>query len=396
MEPKTVYLAGAVRTPIGKFGGALATLSAADVGTVAARAALSRAGIKPEQVDEVIFGLARQAGCGPNPARQIGHRAGAPDTVPAFTVNKACGSGLKSIILAYQAILLGDAEIVLAGGMESMSNVPYFLPKARWGYRLGHAELVDGMYRDGFLCPLCGQVMGETAENLAEQYRISRDEQDRYTVGSQRRCEQARKSGRFKDEIVPVETTDGKGRTTKVEADEHPRDNVTLEDLAKLKPVFRPGGTVHAGNSSGITDGAAAVVVISEQQAKRLKVKPQAKIIAYASAGVDPAVMGLGPVPAVKKLLEKTKLSLADIDLVELNEAFAAQVLACQRELGFDLSKVNVNGGAIALGHPIGCSGTRIVVTLVHEMQKRQARRGLATLCISGGMGLALLVESVS
>ena len=392
---KNVFVTGAVRTPIGKFGGALSSLTAVEMGTAAAKEAINRAGIKPGNIDELIFGNARQAGVGPNPARQILYKSGIPVTSPAYTVNKACGSGLKTIINAYQSIVLGDADIILAGGTESMSNVPYFLTTARWGYRLGHAELTDGMYRDGFLCPLCSQVMGETAENLVDKYDIPRSEQDAYAAETQRRCEVARKEGRFNDEIVPIEVSGKKGKVTMVEEDEHPRDGVTVESLAKLSPVFREDGTVHAGNSSGITDGAAAVVVISEERAKQLDIKPMARIVNYAICGVEPSIMGIGPVPAIKKLLEKTNIRLEDIDLIELNEAFAAQVLACHKELNFDLEKVNVNGGAISLGHPIGCTGTRIVVTLLHEMQKRKAKMGMATLCISGGMGMAVLFELV-
>ena len=392
---KHVFLAGAARTPIGKFGGALTPLQAADLGTFAARAALARSGTPGEAVDEAIFGNARQAGVRPNVARQIAHRAGVPDPTPAYTINKACGSSLKAIMNAYGAIALGDADVVLAGGTESMSNTPHLLLGARWGYRLGHAEVVDAMYRDGFLCPLCEQLMGETAENLVDRYGISREDSDRYAARSQQRCEAARRSGRFQDEIVPVEVPGPTGQTVTVSEDEHPRDGVTAESLAKLPPVFREGGTVHAGNSSGITDGAAAVVVLSEEKVRELGVEPMARIVAYASAGVDPAIMGIGPVPAVEEVLAKTGLELADIDLIELNEAFASQVLACHRELGFDLERVNVNGGAISLGHPIGATGARIVVTLLHEMKKRRVRRGLATLCISGGLGLALLVESV-
>jgi acetyl-CoA C-acetyltransferase len=296
---------------------------------------------------------------------------------------------------AYAAVALGDADVVLAGGAESMSNTPYLLLDARWGQKLGSSEVVDGMYRDGFLCPLCGQLMGETAETLADRHRISREESDRYALESQHRCERARKEGRFLAEVVPVEVQGRKGEVDRISTDEHPRDAATLDSLQKLAPVFRKGGTVHAGNSSGITDGAAAVVVLSEEKATGLGVEPMARIVGYASAGVDPAVMGIGPVPAVRKLLEKTGLRLEDIDLIELNEAFAAQVIACHRELGFDPERLNVNGGAIALGHPIGATGARIVVTLVHEMVRRKAKRGIATLCISGGMGLALLLESL-
>ncbi len=392
---KNIFLAGAVRTPIGKFGGVLTPLQAADLGSAVAKAALERSGTPADAVDEAIFGNSRQAGVRPNVARQVAHRAGVPETTPAYTINKACGSSLKAIMNAYGAIALGDADVVLAGGTESMSNTPYLMLGARWGYRLGDSELVDGMYRDGFLCPLCDQLMGDTAENLVDKYGISREESDRYASQSQQRSEAARRSGRFKDEIVPVEVPGRKGQVLTISEDEHPRDGVTPESLAKLPTVFRKDGTVHAGNSSGITDGAAAVVVLSEERAQELGVEPMARIVGYASAGVDPAIMGIGPVPAVKKLLDKTGLSLNDIDLIELNEAFASQVLACHKELDFDLERVNVNGGAISLGHPIGATGTRIVVTLLHEMKKRDARRGLATLCISGGLGLALLVEKV-
>jgi acetyl-CoA C-acetyltransferase len=392
---KNIVIAGAVRTPIGKFGGALRSLSAADLGVVAARGALERSGVPASAVNEVIFGNARQAGVRPNVARQITYRAGLGETVPAYTINKACGSSLKAILNAYGAIALGDAEVVLAGGAESMSNTPYYLLDARWGQKLGSSEVVDGMYRDGFLCPLCGQLMGETAETLADRHRIGREESDRYALESQHRCERARNEGRFLAEIVPVDVSGRKGEVDRISTDEHPRDGATLDSLQKLPPVFRKDGTVHAGNSSGITDGAAAVVVLSEEKATALGVEPMARIVAYASAGVDPAVMGIGPVPAVRKLLEKTGVRLEDVDLIELNEAFAAQVLACHRELGFDLNRLNVNGGAIALGHPIGATGARIVVTLAHEMVRRKAKRGIATLCISGGMGLALLLESL-
>lgn len=392
---KNIFLCAPVRTPIGKFGGQLSSLTAPELGTIAAKECIKRAGIEPGQIDEVIFGHARQAGTGPNPARQIAYKSGCPDLVPAYTVNKACASGMKAIVNAYQAIALGDAEMVLAGGTESMSNTPYFLPRARWGYRLGHAELVDGMYRDGFLCPLCEEMMGVTAENLAKKYKITRQEADEYALMSQQRAETAQKNGRLKAEIVAAEIPGRKGQVNLIESDEHPRPRTTLEDLAKLKLVFRENGTVHAGNASGITDGAAAVLAVSESKSNELSIKPMARIVDYTVAGVDPALMGIGPVSAIRKLLERNQLTLNDIDLIELNEAFAVQVLACHRELHFDLDRVNVNGGAIALGHPIGCTGTRIVVTLVHEMQKRNASLGLATLCVSGGMGMTLLLERV-
>jgi len=388
-----VYILSAVRTPIGKFGGALASLSAADMGVVAAKAALERAGVQPQQVEETIFGNARQAGGGPNPARQISIRSGVPQEVPAYTVNKACASGIKSIALAFQEIATGNLDCVLAGGTESMSRLPYYLEGARWGYRLGNQELVDGMHRDGFFCPMAKMLMGETAEILAGQYMISREEQDQFALVSQQRAAAAQSSGRFDAEIVPV-TIEGKKGTTVFSRDEHLFLDATLEKMAKLAPVFSKTGTISAGNSSGITDGAAAVVLGSENFVQQNDLKPMARILAATSAGVDPRVMGIGPVPAIRKMEQKHSLNLRDFDLVELNEAFAAQVLACDRELHFDREKLNVNGGAIALGHPIGCTGTRITVTLLHEMLKRKARRGLATLCVSGGMGMALAIEN--
>lgn len=390
-----LFLLSATRTPIGKFGGTLAEMTAPELGAVAAKAAIERAQIEPAQLSEVMMGNARPAGVGPNPARQIAKRAGVPNEVPAFTVNKACGSSLRAIISAAQALKCGDAEVILAGGAESMSRVPYLLTKARWGYRLGHEKLVDGMYQDGFLCPLCGQIMGETAETLATQYSISRDEQDRYAMETQHRSEAARKANRFVDEMIPIEVSVGKGEKKMFALDEHARDGVTLESLAKLPPVFKKDGTVHAGNSSGLTDAAAALVVAGEEFVKKNNSPVLARIVGYTIAGVDPAIMGIGPVPAVRQLLAKHKLKLEDVDLIELNEAFAAQVIACDRELHFDMARVNVNGGAIALGHPIGATGVRITVTLVHEMLKRKARYGIATLCISGGMGIALLLERV-
>jgi acetyl-CoA C-acetyltransferase len=388
-----IYLRGAVRTPIGKFGGALASLSAPELGARAASEAMARGCVRPEEIEETIFGCARQAGLGPNPGRQVSHLAGIPDTAPAYTVNQACASGIKSILLAAQSILLGEARTVLAGGTESMSRVPYLLTGGRFGVRMGHSELTDGMYRDGFLCPLCGQIMGETAENLAREYGIGREEQDRFAAESQRRCQEAREAGLFREEIVPVEVPRGKGTTVRVEADEHPRNGVTADSLSKLPAVFSRGGTVTAGTSSGITDGAAAVVVSSSAGDSGGR-GPVARLAAWAVSGVDPARMGIGPVPAIRKLLRQTGLSLEEIEVVEINEAFAAQVLACQRELKIDPSRLNPLGGAIALGHPIGCSGARIIVTLIHEMARRKARRGLAALCVSGGMGAAALLES--
>ena len=390
-----VYILSAARTPIGQFGGSLASLTAADMGVVAAKAAIERAGIRADQVDETIFGNARQAGGGPNPSRQISIRSGVPQEVPAFTVNKACASGLKSIALAYQSILLGDANCILAGGTESMSRLPYYLDGARWGYRLGNQELVDGMYRDGFFCPLARMVMGETAEVLAEQYKITRDEQDEYALMSQTRAARAIGGGRFDSEIVPVSLENKKGTTT-LSRDEHPFADASMERLAKLAPVFSNSGTITAGNSSGITDGGAAVVIAGDRFVKRNNLKPLARIAAVTSAGVDPRTMGIGPVPALRKLEEKHNLKLYDVGLIELNEAFAAQVIACDRELNFNRDRINVNGGSIALGHPIGCTGTRITVTLLHEMLKRNTKRGVATLCVSGGMGMALALENVT
>jgi acetyl-CoA C-acetyltransferase len=390
---KNVYLAGAVRTPIGRFGGTLSSWTAADLGVAVAKESLNRAGIAADQVNDSIWGCARQAGGGPNVARQITYRAGVPEAVPAATINQACGSGLKAIILAAQEIMLGRAEVVLAGGTESMSRVPYFAEGARWGMRMGNAQLVDGMYRDGFSDPLSGLLMGQTAEKLARQYEISREEQDRYALRSQERVQAAIEAGRFNDELMTLEISGKKGETTSFARDEHCRAGTTLPDLAKLVPVFYKDGTVTAGNSSGITDGAAAVVVLNEDALKRFGTTPQARIVDYEICGVAPEIMGIGPVPAVRRLLERQHLSLAEIDLIELNEAFAAQVMACDRELGFDADRLNVNGGAIALGHPIGCTGVRITTTLLYEMEKRRARLGLATLCVSGGMGLALLLE---
>lgn len=392
---KNIYLAGAVRTPIGRYGGALAGLTPAELGAIVARESLRRAGLEPGEVQEVVWGCARQAGGGPNVGRQIAYRAGVPETVPASTINQACGSGLKAIILAAEQIMLGRARAVLAGGVESMSRVPYFAEGVRFGLRMGDAELVDGMHRDGFADPLSGLLMGQTAENLAREYRISREEQDAYALRSQRRAADAIEGGRFDAEVVPVELKGRKGETTTLTRDEHPRADTTAEALKRLPPVFYKDGTVTAGNSSGITDGAAAVVVMSEEalDAAGGRVEPLARVVDYEFAGVAPEVMGIGPVPAVRRLLERQRLTLDGVDLVELNEAFAAQVIACDRELGFDAERLNVNGGAIALGHPIGCTGVRITTTLLHEMRRRGSRLGLATLCVSGGLGVALLVE---
>lgn len=387
-----VFIVSAVRTPIGKFGGKLAQMTSPDLGVVAAKAALERAKVRPEQVEETIFGSARQAGNGPNPARQVSVRAGVPKEVSAYTVNKACASGMQAIALGYQEITTGDMDCLLVGGTESMSRVPYYLDGGRWGYRLGNQDLIDGMYRDGFSCPLCKLVMGETAEVLAEQYKIGRDEQDQFALASQQKAEKAIHSGRFKDEIAPVTFETKKGREV-MEQDEHPFLGATLDKMAKLTPVFSKTGTITAANSSGITDGAAALVLAGEQMVKRDNLKPLARISAVTSAGVDPRTMGIGPVPALHKMEARHGLKLQDFDLIELNEAFAAQVIACDRELHMDPRKLNVNGGAIALGHPIGCTGARIVVTMLHEMAKTKAHRGVATLCVSGGMGMALALE---
>ena len=381
-----ICLVAAVRTPIGKFGGSLASLTAPQLGVASAKATIERSGIDPAAIDELIFGNARQAGVGPNPARQVAIRSGLRHEVPAYTVNQACGSGLRSIMNAADEIRLGQAEIVLAGGMESMSNTPYLLPRVRWGMRMGNSELVDGMYRDGFFCPLAEEMMGATAETLAERYAISREEQDAYAVSSQQKTEHAAAAGRFREEIVPLAALDH---------DEHPRSGTDLGSLAKLPPVFRKNGTVHAGNSSGITDGASSMLVASRAAVRSHGLEPMARILGYAQAGVDPKVMGIGPVPATRRLLADLGIKLEDIDLIELNEAFAAQVVACDRELHFDFDRVNVHGGAIALGHPIGCTGARITTTLVHALAAREKRYGLATLCISGGMGLSMLVERV-
>ncbi len=388
-----IVILGAVRTPIGKFGGAFKDTTAVALGTAASVEAMKRAGVPPGRIDETIFGLARQAGNGPNPARQVAVRSGIPVDRPAFTVNKACASGMKAITLGCQSLLLGENGIVLAGGVENMSRIPYLLDGARWGYRLGDGALVDAMYRDGLFCPLAENIMGETAETLAERYGIFRSEQDRYALESQAKARAAVDEGRFADEIVPVEVEGKGGRAVMVTADEHPRPDTTLEKLAKLPPVFKEGGTVTAGNSSGLTDAAAALVLSTLAEAKKIGARPLAEILGFASAAVDPKAMGLGPVPAVKKVMKSLGLALADFDLVELNEAFAAQVLACERELAWDPAKRNVNGGAIALGHPIGATGARITVTLLHALRREGKELGLATLCVSGGQGMALVLK---
>lgn len=395
MDVKDVVILSAVRTPIGAFGGGLMDVSAARLGTVATRAALDRAGLSPDDVDEVILGCARQAGSGPNPARQVAWHTGVPVDRPAFTVNKACASGMKAVTLGAQSILTGENEVVLAGGVEQMSQIPFLLIKARWGYRLGDNELVDAMYRDGYLCPLAEMAMGETAELLAERYTISRQEQDEFAVESHRKAIAAWESGAFAGEVVPVEVVGRKGESVTIERDERIRPDTSVEKLARLKPVFRDDGTITAGNSSGIADGAAALVLAPACRARALGVQPLARILGFASGAVHPREMGLGPVPATRRLLERTGLSLSDFDLIELNEAFAAQVLAVERELEWDVERRNVHGGAVALGHPTGCSSARILVTLLHALQAHDRTLGLATLCVSGGLGMAVAVEAI-
>jgi len=383
----------AVRTAIGSFGGALKEIPAVDLGATVTRAALGRAGVAPERVDEVIMGMIYQAGLGPNPARQAAVRADLPYSVPAMTVNKLCGSGLKAVGLAATAIRAGEAEVIVAGGMESMSRAPFSLPAARWGGRLGHGEMVDLMIMDGLWDCFYDCHMGITAENLAAEYSVSRQEQDRYAVRSQERYAAAKAQGRFADEIVAVDIPQRKGTPTVFDVDEHPRQDVSLEGLTKLRPAFDEEGTVTAGNASGLNDGAAALTVLSEAESEARNIEPLARVVDAVSVGVDPRVMGIGPAPAIEGLLQRNGLSLVDIDLLEVNEAFAAQVLAVGRRLDWDAERVNVNGGAIALGHPVGASGARIAVTLLHEMRRRDARRGIAALCIGGGMGIAVLFE---
>jgi acetyl-CoA C-acetyltransferase len=387
---RAVILEGA-RTPIGKFLGAFRELPAVDLGIAATKAALTRAGIEPGEIAALVYGHARQAGNGPNTARQVAFRSGLGEEKPAFSVNMACGSGMKAVEVAAAEIALGNAEVLVAGGMENMTRTPAILDGMRLGYRMGNAVLHDGMYRDGFLDPLCGLVMGETAENLARKYDIPRDEQDQFALASQRKTEaSAERRGK---EIAPVEAAGPQNETVTMTEDEHPRPETTLEILAKLKPVFSEDGTVTAGNSSGITDGAASLVLMSESRARSEGREPLTRVVAAASAGVDPAYMGIGVVPAVRKVLERTGLSLTDFEVVEINEAFAAQVLAVDRELKLDHDRLNPNGGAIALGHPIGMSGARIVLTTAYEMREKGYSLGLASLCISGGMGMAMVLE---
>jgi len=389
---REAVIVAAARTPIGSFGGSLSTLKGHELGTVVIAEVLRRAGITGDQVDEVIIGQVLEAGEGQHPARIASLKAGIPYTVPVTAVNKVCGSGLKAVALAAQAIMVGDADVVVAGGQESMSSAPYLVPRARFGYRMGHGQLVDSMIEDALTCGWEHVHMGLTAENIAEQFGITREDQDAFAAASQQKAEAAIKSGRFKDEIVPVVVHGRKGDTV-VDTDEHPRFGTTVEVLAKLRPAFKEGGTVTAGNASGINDGAAAVVVMWAEKAASLGLKPMAVIRSYATAGVEPRIMGTGPIPATRKALARAGLTVDQLDLIEANEAFAAQAVAVLRGLELDPNRVNVNGGAIALGHPVGASGARILVTLLYEMQKRQSHYGLATLCIGGGQGIAMVVE---
>ncbi|WP_295586826.1 acetyl-CoA C-acetyltransferase [uncultured Lamprocystis sp.] len=390
---ENIVIVAAARTAVGSFGGSLSTLTASELGSTVLKALLDQTGVAPDQIDEVILGQVLTAGVGQNPARQTVIKAGLPHQVPAMTINKVCGSGLKAVQLAMQAIACGDAQIVIAGGQESMSQSAHILPRSREGQRMGDWKMVDTMIVDGLWDAFNQVHMGVTAENIAKKYAFSREAQDAFAAGSQQKAEAAIKAGRFVDEIVPVSIPQRKGDPLIVAQDEFPRPGTTAESLGKLKPAFDKAGTVTAGNASGINDGAAMVMVMTASKAKELGLKPLARLVAFASAGVDPAIMGTGPIPATTKCLEKAGWTPADLDLVEANEAFAAQAMSVNQEIGWDLSKVNVNGGAISLGHPIGASGARVLVTLLHEMQKRDAKKGLATLCIGGGQGVALAVE---
>ena len=393
MNQTEVVIVSAVRTALGNFSGSLKNVPATELGATVIKGALEQAGIKPEQVDEVILGNVLQAGLGQNPARQAAIAAGIPDSVSSLTINKVCGSGLKAVHLATQAILAGDAEIVVAGGMENMNQAPYILKNARDGFKMGDQKLIDTMTSDGLTCVFNQYHMGITAENLADKYSITREEQDQFSAWSQEKAVKAIEAGKFKDEIIPVVIPQRKGDPIVFDTDEYPKKGSTAEKLAGLRPAFKKDGSVTAGNASGINDGAAVLVVMSRKKADELGIKPLVTIKGNASAGVDPSIMGIGPVPAVKKVLEKTSISMEDLELIEANEAFAAQALAVDRELHFNKEILNVNGGAIALGHPIGASGARILVTLIHEMKRRSAKKGLATLCIGGGQGVATIVE---
>ena len=390
---KDVVIVSAVRTPVGSFNGVIGQLPAVELGAVVIKEAINRVGIKPDQVDEVILGNVLSAAMGQNPARQASIKAGLPQEIPAWTVSKVCGSGLKAVVCGAQAIMTGDADIIVAGGMESMSMSAFALPKARTGYRMGNDVLVDTMIIDGLSDAFHNVHMGITAENIAERFGVTREDQDKFSATSQMRAEAAIKGGKFKEEIVPITIPQKKGEPLVFDQDEFPRFGTTEESLSKLKPAFKKDGTVTAGNASGINDGAAVVVLMSKEKANELGLMPMATIKSWASAGVDPLIMGTGPIPASRKALEKAGLSIKDMDLVEANEAFAAQAVEVARELELDMDKTNVNGGAVALGHPIGASGCRILVTLLYEMKRREAKRGLATLCIGGGMGIAMVVE---
>jgi acetyl-CoA C-acetyltransferase len=391
-----IVIASAVRTAGGSFGGAFKKVSAVELGALILREAVQRGGVEPNQVDEVVFGTGWQAGLGPNIGRLATVKGGLPHEVPAFTVNKRCGSSLRAVSLAAQIIKAGDAEVVLAGGAENTSQVPYIADGARWGNRMGDGKLIDLMHKDGFICPLAGHLMGVTAETLVEKYSISREEQDAFAVESQSKAVNAVKEGKFKEEILPVEVPVKKGQTEIFDTEEIPREGVTAEKLAKLRPVFKKEGSVTAGNSCALCDAAAAVLVMKEEKASELGVKPLARIVSYAHAGVDPAVMGIGPVPAISKALERAGLKLDDIDIIELNEAFAAQILAVERELKWDRSIVNVHGGAIALGHPVGATGAKILTTLIYALKDRDKKLGLVSLCIGGGQGVAIVIERLS
>lgn len=392
---KEVVIVSAARTAIGNFGGSLAEISAVDLGVIAAKEAIKRAGISPDMIDESIIGNILSAGLGQNMARQIAIKAGVPETSPALTINKLCGSGLRAVSMAAQFIMLGDADIILAGGSENMSQAPYLLEKARYGYKMGHGEIADSLIKDGLTDAFNNYHMGITAENIAEQWHLSREEQDQFALKSQLKTEKAQKEGKFKAEIVPVEIPQRKGNPIIFDTDEFPKHGMTMEKISALRPAFKKEGTVTAANASGINDGAAMLIIMSKEKADELGLKPMAKILAYGNAALDPKIMGYGPVPATKKALAKANLTIADIDLVEANEAFASQSLAVAKDLGLDPNKVNVNGGAIALGHPVGASGARILITLLYEMQRTNAKIGLATLCIGGGQGTALIVEKI-
>ncbi len=392
---KEIVIVSAVRTAIGNFGGSLAGLSATELGIIAAKEAIRRAGINPEEISETIIGNILSAGLGQNIGRQIAIKAGIPDTKPAMTINKLCGSGLRAVSMAAQFIMLGDADVVLAGGTESMSNAPYLLPQGRNGYRMGHGQVIDSMIMDGLTDSFNNYHMGITAENIAERWNISREEQDLFAFESQRKAEQAQLSGRFADEIVPVSIPQRKGDPVIFDTDEFPKHGLKFEKLSALKPAFKKDGTVTAGNASGINDGASMLIIMSGEKAAQLGIKPLARILSYGNAALDPAIMGYGPVPATLAALKKAGLTIDDIDLIEANEAFAAQSIAVTRDLKLDPQKVNVNGGAIALGHPIGASGARILTTLIYEMKRRGSNKGLATLCIGGGQGTALIIENI-